>query len=270
MLTCCATLWMRCRETATRPSSRRGKIEFRGDGRGVCRTPGPEYAEEVADKLFRPFVTTKPSGMGVGLSIGTANHRRGAWRQSVGCEQPRGRASFHLTLPAAENGEGQHGLCRVTCLFMLSTTTTRCAKIARISLGSAGFSVPCDSAKPHLDALDSMASPMFLTDVRMPETDRFELLRRVRESSRPVPVIVMTGHGDVPLAADRSDEIDLRMALTKSRWTDGRSSLCSARRSKKPRPANRQIRVSPSSSAAEHVRPARATGLGRADRRQCE
>lgn len=70
-------------------------------------------------------------------------------------------------------------------------------------LGSAGFSVRLyDSAKPLLDALDSIASGCILTDVRMPETDGFELLRRVRESSRPVPVIVMTGHGDVPLAVE--------------------------------------------------------------------
>jgi two-component system sensor kinase FixL len=30
---------------------------------------GPGISEEIADRLFQPFVTTKPSGMGVGLSI---------------------------------------------------------------------------------------------------------------------------------------------------------------------------------------------------------
>src|SRR4029078_8625518 len=30
---------------------------------------GPGIAEEIAGQLFQPFVTTKPSGMGIGLSI---------------------------------------------------------------------------------------------------------------------------------------------------------------------------------------------------------
>ena len=30
---------------------------------------GPGISEEIADRLFQPFITTKPSGMGVGLSI---------------------------------------------------------------------------------------------------------------------------------------------------------------------------------------------------------
>jgi two-component system sensor kinase FixL len=34
----------------------------------VCDT-GPGLAPEVAAHLFQPFITTKPTGMGVGLSI---------------------------------------------------------------------------------------------------------------------------------------------------------------------------------------------------------
>ena len=30
---------------------------------------GPGIAEEIASQLFQPFITTKPQGMGVGLSI---------------------------------------------------------------------------------------------------------------------------------------------------------------------------------------------------------
>ena len=39
-----------------------------------------------------------------------------------------------------------------------------------------------------------------LTDVRMPEMDGLELQRRLRELGVRLPVVVMTGHADVPMA----------------------------------------------------------------------
>lgn len=39
-----------------------------------------------------------------------------------------------------------------------------------------------------------------LTDVRMPEMDGLELQRRLNESGIRLPVIIMTGEGDVPIA----------------------------------------------------------------------
>ena len=70
-------------------------------------------------------------------------------------------------------------------------------------LTSAGFSVRLyNSAKPLLDALDNIASGCVLTDIRIPEMDGLELLRRLERSGSEVPVIVMTGQGDVPLAVE--------------------------------------------------------------------
>jgi two-component system response regulator FixJ len=41
-----------------------------------------------------------------------------------------------------------------------------------------------------------------VTDVRMPEISGIELLRRLKELKVFLPVIVITGHGDVPLAVE--------------------------------------------------------------------
>jgi two-component system response regulator FixJ len=41
-----------------------------------------------------------------------------------------------------------------------------------------------------------------ITDVRMPGLSGIDLLRRMKELGIEVPVIVITGHGDVPLAVE--------------------------------------------------------------------
>src|SRR4051795_3700747 len=70
-------------------------------------------------------------------------------------------------------------------------------------LGSAGFSVRLfDSAQRFLDELASLEAGCVLTDVRMPGIDGMELLRQLNAGARKLPVIVMTGHGDVPLAVE--------------------------------------------------------------------
>jgi two-component system, LuxR family, response regulator FixJ len=70
-------------------------------------------------------------------------------------------------------------------------------------LGSAGFSVRLfDSAQIFLNELENLEVGCVVTDVRMPGIDGMELLRLLNAGARKLPVIVMTGHGDVPLAVE--------------------------------------------------------------------
>ena len=70
-------------------------------------------------------------------------------------------------------------------------------------LNAEGFTVRLyDSAKSLLRGFSDLPSGCILTDIRMPEIDGLELLRRIRASGRALPVIVMTGHGDVPMAVE--------------------------------------------------------------------
>lgn len=59
-----------------------------------------------------------------------------------------------------------------------------------------------DSATAFLAALPQISSGCIVTDVRMPEISGVDLLRRLRELKVPIPVIVITGHGDVQLAVE--------------------------------------------------------------------
>ena len=57
-----------------------------------------------------------------------------------------------------------------------------------------------ESARAFLDVATGIKSGCIITDVRMPEIDGIELLRRLKALKVTIPAIVVTGHGDVPLA----------------------------------------------------------------------
>jgi two-component system response regulator FixJ len=58
------------------------------------------------------------------------------------------------------------------------------------------------SATAFLEALPEANLSCIITDVRMPGMSGIDLLRRLRERKISVPVIVITGHGDIPLAVE--------------------------------------------------------------------
>jgi two-component system, LuxR family, response regulator FixJ len=58
------------------------------------------------------------------------------------------------------------------------------------------------SAGAFLDALPKSDSNCIITDVRMPGLSGIDLLKRLKELGIAAPVIVITGHGDVPLAVE--------------------------------------------------------------------
>ena len=64
-----------------------------------------------------------------------------------------------------------------------------------------GFSVQsCATAQAALALVDRDYPGIVISDVRMPGTDGLQLLDSVLERDRDLPVILITGHGDVPMA----------------------------------------------------------------------
>jgi two-component system response regulator FixJ len=59
-----------------------------------------------------------------------------------------------------------------------------------------------ESASIFLESLPKIKSGCIVTDVRMPGMSGIDLLKHLRQSKIAMPVIVITGHGDIPLAVE--------------------------------------------------------------------
>jgi signal transduction histidine kinase len=90
----------------TAPDARRLLVRTRVAEDGVMVTVtdwGPGFAPEEYEQLFEPFYTTKPQGLGLGLSISRAiirAHRGRLW----GTGAPGKGATFNILLPAYPKG----------------------------------------------------------------------------------------------------------------------------------------------------------------------
>jgi signal transduction histidine kinase len=75
--------------------------------RCAVRDTGVGIPADIADTLFEPFATTKPDGLGMGLSISRSiieSHGGRLWAEP----NPGAGATFQFTLPIV-NGERAHG-----------------------------------------------------------------------------------------------------------------------------------------------------------------
>lgn len=59
-----------------------------------------------------------------------------------------------------------------------------------------------DSAQAFLDQYDPAMSGCIVLDIRMPGMSGMELQQRLKELRSTLPVIFVTGHGDVPMAVE--------------------------------------------------------------------
>ncbi len=160
-------------------------ISVSDDGDGV--------PSELGDRIFEPFVTTKPVGDGTGLGLATVLGIVTSHGGHVEVEsRPGSGSTFSVWLPAGGvSATGQAGA--TVRLLVVDDDPLVLASTTRILTG-AGYEVTAaiDGAEA-LEQLRSTAHELLVTDVMMPGIDGPTLAERAREITPGIPVIATSG-----------------------------------------------------------------------------
>lgn len=194
----------------------RGNVNFHteyseGKLRIEIRDTGVGMDEETLKRIFVPFeraaqnINSEGFGLGLFLTKGLIKVLEG----KMDVESALGKGSvFRLELPLPETDElveedkSDHNTITILPKNVLVVDDDPIQlKIAEDMLGRKGISCKtCKNAREVVAALENSEYDLILTDVQMPDTDGFGLLRLLRNSdignSRTVPVAIMTARGD--------------------------------------------------------------------------
>ena len=167
--------------------------------------------KEALGRVFRPFeraaqeINSEGFGLGLFITKGLVKVLDG----SIDVEsQPGKGTTFHLTFPLpATTEEPETEEFHVQSAMVLPKRVlvvdddSILLRITEDMLGRNGVECTiCQSVKEAVLALDRLEYDLVLTDIQMPVTDGFGLLKLLRNSdignSRTIPVAVMTARGD--------------------------------------------------------------------------
>ena len=159
---------------------------------------GPGVADSVADKLFEQFTTTKETGTGLGLAISRTVVQAHRGRIGTRKAQPRGAVFLRATA-----GRGGISGMKKNPIVMVVDDDSGVRNAMRFLLKSVGLeSALYASAQEFLAAYQPAQPGCLVLDIRMPGMSGLELQQQLNLRGAVIPVIFMTGHGDIPMAVE--------------------------------------------------------------------
>lgn len=189
----------RTREAAEGVERRRHRLTIRDNGMGMT--------EEVRERIFEPFYTTKEVGQGTGLGLATVWHLIKTMGGKVEVETEMGRGSaFLILLPAVDALVAERAVAPVaagappparTARILLAEDQPQVAATLSRILQRWGHTV--SMAQDGAVALRMLAArgsefDVCVTDLNMPGATGFEVARAIREQGLNIKVVIVGGY----------------------------------------------------------------------------
>ena len=172
----------------------------------TLRDTGPGIAPEVAERLFSPFVTTKPTGTGLGL-VSVRETLRAAGGEVVLAGRPGHGTEVRLFLPLVDPQPA-----RPTAPVLLVEDEPALCRLAARALRGAGWRVrTAGSAETALALAPSLPPPaLLLCDLTLPGLDGAGLLQALRARWPVLPAVMMSGYAEMALPPELGEVAFLR------------------------------------------------------------
>lgn len=208
------TLTLAAHNATVSPDDARKNIEAE-PGDYVCievSDTGTGIPDDVVDKIFEPFFSTKPEGEGTGLGLSTAYSIVKSHDGFIDVESDKGEGTtFRIYLPMAEKdaerratgdaaelreGSGELVLVVDDEEFILDTAKETLEGVGYRTLTAGGAEDALEIMQEHGSEVDAV-----ITDLRMPHVNGFDLIRALRTDHPDLPIVAASG-----LADGRTDE----------------------------------------------------------------
>jgi len=177
----------------------------------VClrvRDTGTGMPEDVMDKIFEPFYSTKEEGQGTGLGLSTAYSIVQSHHGFIDVDSEEGAGTtFWVYLPvraedeerparptepdAASTGDGERVLVVDDEEFILETTREALRDVGYRVLTASGGEAALQTIEEADEGVD-----VVVTDLRMPDMDGFALIRTLRARYPNLPIVAASGVAD--------------------------------------------------------------------------
>lgn len=176
--------------------------------------------KETLHKIFDPFFTTKgKDGTGLGLSqvYGFMKQSRGSIDTS---SEPDAGTTFTLLFPLQTNTQPEKTDKEIPDPVYLETNPknsvtilvvddeTALLDIAKSMLDYSGFRVlTAGSANHALEIINKEPVNLVISDIIMPETDGFELARKIHGDFPEIKILLMSGYSNEPVAGSTDNKL---------------------------------------------------------------
>ena len=173
---------------------------------------GPGVSEELMPHLFDPFVTTKPTGSGLGLAL--VAKIVGDHGGIIECESQPRRTIFRILMPmftgrrwrAGRHPPATRGSLMPAGNILVADDDAAIRTVLNQALSRAGYEVRSTGNAATLWRWISQGDgDLIISDVVLPDENAFDLLPRIKKARPDLPVVIMSAQNTFMTAIRASE-----------------------------------------------------------------